>query len=141
MPFSWGTKIHAEEKKQVKIYCHFPFSFKDNNIKQKIREHNAVRERASVNHSPIQKIIEDNVDFDDTINLITERGKVINIDMSDIAYDSICLKGSDAYLLKEYSENTINDIIAMKPHGATLVSSGILAANNIFKESDRDNKN
>lgn len=140
VPFSWGTKIHAEEKKQVKIYCHFPFSFKDYNIKQKIREHNAVRERASVNHSPIQKIIEDNVDFDDTINLITERGKVINIDMSDIAYDSICLKGSDAYLLKEYSENTINDIIAMKPHGATLVSSGILAANNIFKESDRDNK-
>ncbi|MFI0488940.1 MAG: TadE/TadG family protein [Yersinia sp. (in: enterobacteria)] len=143
VPFSWGTKINVGEKQQVKKYCHFPFSFKDNNnVKQKIREHNAVRERASDSPSPIQKIIEDNVDYDETINLITERGKVINIDMSDIAYDDICLKGSDAYLLKEYgnSENIINDFIAMKPQGATLVSSGILAANNFFKESNRDNK-
>jgi tight adherence protein G len=143
VPFSWGTKINVREEEQFKKYCHFPFSFKDNNnIKQKIIEHNAVRDPKSLRHSPIQKIIEDNIDFDETINLITERGKVINIDMGDIAYNSICLKGSDAYLLKDYtnSENIINDTIAMKPYGATLVSSGILAANNIFKESDRKNK-
>ncbi|CNH46380.1 TadE/TadG family type IV pilus assembly protein [Yersinia pekkanenii] len=141
VPFSWGTKIIIGDKQHSNTYCHFPFASKKNSsIDEQIRAHNATSKPMAINHAPIQKIIESNIDFDETIKSITDRYKEINIDIKDITYNSICLKGSDAYVLKSdyHSKELIDNIIAMKPYGATLVSSGILVGNNIFKKSDNN---
>ncbi|WP_075336314.1 TadE/TadG family type IV pilus assembly protein [Yersinia enterocolitica] len=143
IPFAWGTKIIVSDKQQVNTYCHFPFASKKNSsIDEKIKAYNAtiIGPVDRNGPEPIQKIIENNIDFDETIRSIEGRNKEINIDMKDISYHGICLKGSDAYSLKVDQDNKelIDDIITMRPYGETLVSSGILVGNNIFKESNNN---
>ncbi|HEN3656174.1 TPA: pilus assembly protein, partial [Yersinia enterocolitica] len=102
IPFAWGTKIIVSDKQQVNTYCHFPFASKKNNsIDEKIKAYNAtiIGPVDRNGPEPIQKIIENNIDFDETIRSIEGRNKEINIDMKDISYHGICLKGSDAYSL------------------------------------------
>ena len=92
------------------------------------------------------EIIEENIDYDATINSILRNSavtppKLINIPIDDILNSSVCLNRTNSYSLNEHESNEIiDDMINMAPSGGTLISSGILSANNLFNESRSNNK-
>ncbi|HDL7750784.1 TPA: TadE/TadG family protein [Yersinia enterocolitica] len=87
------------------------------------------------------EIIEKNIDYNATINSIPRSGamlppKVIEFPTSDIFNNYICLNKTGSYSLSEHDSNDIiDDMINMEPLGGTLISSGMLSANNLFNES------
>ena len=91
------------------------------------------------------EIIEENIDYDATINSILHNSagtppKTINIPINDILNTYNCLYQRNSYSLNEnHSNDIINDMINMAPSGGTLISSGILSANNLFNESRSNN--
>ncbi|CNK44791.1 putative tight adherance operon protein [Yersinia mollaretii] len=90
----------------------------------------------------IVRIIKDNIDYDRTISLISNKYEAIDIPISDVLNDGFCLDNSNAYSLEfnKVSGKNITESLATTPDGATLVSSGILAANNLFKKANDGNK-
>lgn len=93
------------------------------------------------------EIIEENINYDATINSILHNSpgtppKTINIPINDILNNYVCLNKTKSYSLNEnHSNEIINDMIKMTPLGGTLISSGILSANNLFNENrSNDNK-
>lgn len=93
-------------------------------------------------HFIINNIIANDIDYKETINLISNKYKSIDIPIGDVLDDSICLESSTAYSLEfnKVSDKSITESLATDPRGLTLVSSGILAANNLFKEANDKNK-
>lgn len=91
------------------------------------------------------EIIEENIDYDATINSILRNSavtppKLINIPIDDIFNSYVCLNRTNSYSLNEHESNEIiDDMINMTPSGGTLISSGILSANNLFNESRSNN--
>ncbi|HDL8485643.1 TPA: TadE/TadG family protein [Yersinia enterocolitica] len=132
IPFSWGTKRIVFENQQQKTYCHFPFSSKiykpkGNYLSDEIKK--------SSNALLLLDYIGDIIDYDKTIESITGNAQTIDIPMSDVRTKNVCLQASNAYSLEqEQYINNIDNIIKMEPYGWTLISSGILSANNLFKK-------
>ncbi|CNE65989.1 TadE/TadG family type IV pilus assembly protein [Yersinia mollaretii] len=90
----------------------------------------------------ISNILISNIDYDKTIDLMSKKYKAIDIPIDDILDGNICLSSSTAYSLEfnKVSDNSITESLSIEPTGLTLVSSGILAANNLFKEANDKNK-
>ncbi|CFR31791.1 pilus assembly protein [Yersinia frederiksenii] len=87
------------------------------------------------------KIIGETIDYDATIKSINSDAKYIDIPIKDIINDEICLNLSDAYSLEDYQDtNIINSMLDMTPIGGTLTSSGILYANNLFRNKNDNDK-
>jgi tight adherence protein G len=88
-------------------------------------------------------IIEENIDYDATIDSINRENKKINIPIKDVLNSEFCLKESNAFSLEldgKHNEE-INNILNTYPAGNTLISSGILAGNDIFtKVTNNNNK-
>ncbi|AOF13745.1 TPA: pilus assembly protein [Yersinia enterocolitica] len=136
IPFSWGTKRIVFENQQQKTYCHFPFSPKIHKPKGNYLSDEIKR---SSNTLLLLDYIGDIIDYDKTIDSITGNAQTIDIPMSDVRFGDVCLQGSNAYSLEqEQYINNIDNIIEMEPHGWTLISSGILSANNLFKNKAKN---
>ncbi|QKJ01842.1 pilus assembly protein [Yersinia mollaretii] len=90
----------------------------------------------------ISNILTSNIDYDKTINLMSKKYKSIDIPIDDVLDGNICLSSSTTYSLEfnKVSDESITESLATEPVGLTLVSSGILAANNLFKEANDKNK-
>lgn len=90
----------------------------------------------------IFKIIEKNIDYDKTIQSISNKYGKINIPINDVLGNGFCLQSSNNRTLKfdEANDENITYSLGEKTDGGTLVSSGILAANNVFKEKNSTNK-
>lgn len=93
------------------------------------------------------EIIGESIDYVATINSIPRNSavippKVINFPVDDIFNSYVCLNRANSYSLNEHDSNEIiDDMINMSPLGGTLISSGILSANNLFNEiSSNTNK-
>ncbi|WP_019212545.1 TadE/TadG family type IV pilus assembly protein [Yersinia massiliensis] len=87
------------------------------------------------------KIIGETIDYDATIKSINSDAKYIDIPIKDIINDEICLNLSNAYSLENYQDNNIiNSMLGMTPIGGTLTSSGVLYANNLFRNNNDDDK-
>lgn len=91
-------------------------------------------------HVNIMDIIEDNIDYDKTINSISKGFTKINTSLDDIFNTAICLKGANISSLDISNINNINNTLSAKPSGGTLVSSGILAANEEFNNTNNNRK-
>ncbi|WP_145569900.1 TadE/TadG family type IV pilus assembly protein [Yersinia mollaretii] len=94
------------------------------------------------NEFNLVKLIKDNIDYDKTISSIPNKHKTIDIPIDDVLNRSLCLKSSDAHSLEfnDISDISITESLATTPNGATLVSSGILTANSLFKDVNDKNK-
>lgn len=86
----------------------------------------------------ILDIIESNIDYSATIDSISGHGKTIDIPISDVLSNGICLKGSDAYIFDRHrmDDSQQFNVLENKVIGGTLISSGMLAGNNVFKEQN-----
>ncbi|MFL4556664.1 TadE/TadG family type IV pilus assembly protein [Yersinia kristensenii] len=133
IPFAWGTKRIVLENREKKEYCHFPFSPKTYKPNGDYIAKHRIKNDLTLD---VIDTIGDIIDYENTIMSITENAKTIDIPMRDIKSKYICLSNSNAYSLeREQFDYSIENIIGMAPVGATLISSGILSANNIFKET------
>lgn len=83
------------------------------------------------------------IDYDATIKSINSDAQYIDIPLDDIINESICLNNSNAYSLDSHNshDDLIDKMIAMSPLGQTLVSSGILYANTLFKKESNNSNN
>lgn len=114
------------------------------NVEKKISEY--LDTSCKISESQIiREVIESNIDYTATIKsigLVNKPDQLMNIKLSDLLNGSICLKGSSAITFGHEitSLSQISDVLNAAPLGGTLVSSGILAANNIFQNaySSRD---
>lgn len=88
----------------------------------------------------IMDIIEDNIDYDKTINSISKGFAKIKTPLDDILNTAICLKGVNISSLDISNIKNINNTLSEKPSGGTLVSSGILAANEEFNNTNNNRK-
>ncbi|EPS8492743.1 pilus assembly protein [Yersinia enterocolitica] len=79
-------------------------------------------------------IIGEMIDYDETIRSISDDITTIDIPLNDIINKDICLNHSNAYSLE--GDDIIDNIIEMSASGTTLISSGILAANNLFRKKN-----
>ncbi|HEN3279145.1 TPA: TadE/TadG family protein [Yersinia enterocolitica] len=133
IPFGSGTKRKVLENGESKEYCHLPYSPKTYKPNGDYLSENV---KATKDAWVFLNTIGDNIDYEKTIMSITENAKTIDIPMRDIKHKEICLSGTNAYSLeREQFDYSIENIIEMDPLGGTLISSGILSANNIFKET------
>ncbi|AJJ63426.1 TadE/TadG family type IV pilus assembly protein [Yersinia aldovae] len=136
VPFSWGTKEMIGKGIHRKIYCHFPFVPKipmpPSYYLGDLNSYNPAKE--------LTDAVKNNIDYDATIKSITANYNFINIPIDDIKPSSFCLKGSDAYTLRsdDITNDNIQENIEHDVNGLTLISSGILVANDIFR---KDSKN
>ncbi|CNJ77909.1 TadE/TadG family type IV pilus assembly protein [Yersinia aldovae] len=136
VPFSWGTKKIIGKGIHRKIYCHFPFVPKTpmppSYYLGDLKSYNPAKE--------LTDAVKNNIDYDETIKSITANYNFINIPIDDIKPSSFCLKGSDAYTLRsdDITNHNIQENIEHEVNGLTLISSGILVANDIFR---KDSKN
>ncbi|CNK87686.1 tight adherance operon protein [Yersinia aldovae ATCC 35236] len=136
VPFSWGTKKIIGKGIHRKIYCHFPFVPKTpmppSYYLGDLKSYNPAKE--------LTDAVKNNIDYDETIKSITANYNFINIPIDDIKPSSFCLKGSDAYTLRsdDITNDNIQENIEHEVNGLTLISSGILVANDIFR---KDSKN
>ncbi|CNH02597.1 putative fimbrial anchor [Yersinia thracica] len=88
------------------------------------------------------EIIADNIDYDKTIESITHNTKTIDIPISDVLNDNFCLRHINTHIIDKnnMSNSILSDALSFDVRGATLISSGILAGNNIFKQTNDDHK-
>ncbi|HHH0000394.1 TPA: TadE/TadG family protein [Yersinia enterocolitica] len=133
IPFGSGTKRKVSENGENKEYCHLPFSPK---IYKPNGDYLSENAEATEDAWTFLDVIGDHIDYKKTIMSITENVRTIDIPMHDIKHKEICLSGTNSYSLeREQFDYSIEKIIEMVPLGGTLISSGILSANNIFKET------
>ena len=86
----------------------------------------------------IAKIVENNIDYRLTIESINQDYNTIDIKMSDMPNNNICLRGSNAFTFNHYNSNNdipLSQILSSEAIGETLVSSGVLSGNNLLKET------
>lgn len=92
------------------------------------------------------RIIKDNIDYDKTIISMSNTHETIDIPTNDVLNTQFCVRKqaneAEVYSLEfnNISESTITESLATTPIGATLVSSGILSANDLFKNSNNNKK-
>lgn len=82
----------------------------------------------------IVEIIEDNIDYKKTIESINRPDKTLDIKLSSVLDKDICLRDSDAYIYDIFNmqKTDFSKLLEAEPSGGTLVSSGILAGNNML---------
>lgn len=90
----------------------------------------------------IWEIITNNIDYNKTIKSITKKTKEINIPILDILNNNFCLKNINAHIIDRDNMNNsiLLDALKFDADGGTLISSGILAGNNIFKKTNNGHK-
>lgn len=90
----------------------------------------------------IYEIIANNIDYDKTIESITHNAKTIDIPMSDVLNDNFCLRSINTHIIDKnnMSNSILSDALNFETKGGTLISSGMLAGNNIFKETNNSHK-
>ncbi|WP_145583732.1 TadE/TadG family type IV pilus assembly protein [Yersinia thracica] len=92
----------------------------------------------------IWMIIADNIDYEQTVNSISHKTEErnINIPISDVLNNDFCLKNLNAHIIDKNNINNsiLSDALSFDVRGATLISSGILAGNNIFKQTNDNQK-
>ncbi|MFV8801417.1 TadE/TadG family protein [Yersinia sp. LJYL362] len=139
VPFTWGTKIIIGDGANNEQYCHFPFV-----PKITIPTGNYLKNSNNYDIDlEVTLAIKNNIDYDETIKSITQSRDFINIPMDDINSEVFCLRYSDAHTLRSdgITNEMIEETIAGKTEGHTLISSGILSGNDIFRnESNNKNK-
>ncbi|MGP2471381.1 pilus assembly protein [Yersinia sp. 2540 StPb PI] len=144
VPFTWGTKTIEDHAVQKRIYCHFPFVPKTYMPLGDYLKNVKVCDKDTKDQTMCT--IENNIDYDKTINSITNTTAphdFINIPIDDVISNSYCLKTSNAYTLSsdDLTNDNIQRNIEQEVEGDTLVSSGILAGNKLLKESNSTNSN
>ncbi|QHB33975.1 VWA domain-containing protein [Yersinia canariae] len=90
----------------------------------------------------IFEIIADNIDYDKTIKSITQKTETINIPMSDVLNNGLCLRNINTHIIDRSNMNNsiLLDALNFDVNGGTLISSGILAGNNIFKQVNNEHE-
>ncbi|MDA5544043.1 pilus assembly protein [Yersinia rochesterensis] len=90
----------------------------------------------------IWEIIADNIDYDKTIKSITRKNKtkIIDIPMADVLNKGFCLKDLNSHIIENNNNSILSDALNFDVSGGTLISSGILAGNNIFRGGSHHNK-
>ncbi len=134
-----------DEDKHHAILSEIEKKHRDNEIPTKTRDQakNFLDKAYKVNQiSTITKIVEEHIDYKETINSIDRNGETIDIPMDDILDPFFCLKETNAKSLNfdPNSKGDINEILNMKAEGGTLASSGILVGNKMLTESQNNNK-
>ncbi|WP_145607919.1 TadE/TadG family type IV pilus assembly protein [Yersinia rochesterensis] len=92
----------------------------------------------------IWTIIADHIDYEQTIDSISHKTEErnINIPISDVLNNEFCLKNLDTHIIEKsnMTDSVLSSVVNFDVGGATLISSGILVGNNIFKETNNNHK-
>ncbi|CNK81293.1 putative fimbrial anchor [Yersinia frederiksenii] len=90
----------------------------------------------------IAEIIDDNIDYSQTMESIDSDNKTIDILMPSVLNNDICLGNSNAHIYTQ-SNNISEDnseVLNATAGGETLISAGILAGNKLFDKNNNHNK-